>query len=127
MDPRTQAHCAVLRLTASLGSRLRPGALEIEFRLIYGRSEDLLTRIHPETVRGRERDGVDPHEDEMARRFNLAMPGSEMRERHRYTTRHTITPKQAIHIIHTINASSTPIPLVRDRPFLLRLLVLCQV
>ena len=47
------------------------------------------------------------------------MPRSE----HPSQFSHTITPKHAIHIIHTISAASTPIPHVR--PFLLLLLAPC--
>ena len=113
MDPRTQAHCAVLRLTASLGSRLRPGALEIEFRLYLWAKRGSTDPNTPRNGSG-ERDGVDPHEDEMARRFNFAMPGSEMRERHRAGTRHD-TPSR-LNRRYTSSTPSTP-PARQSRSF----------
>ena len=42
-----------------------------------------------------ERDGVDPHEDEVAKRLNFATPGSETRERHRHTNAKSSSPSEA--------------------------------
>lgn len=70
------------------------GALEIEIRLVQWSGAFFLTgyrakqgsreSTRPNNSMG-ERDGLDPPDDEVARRLNFATPGSETRERHRYT------------------------------------------
>ena len=42
-----------------------------------------------------ERDGLDPPEDEVAKRLNFATPGSETRERHGHSNEKSTSPGQA--------------------------------
>lgn len=42
-----------------------------------------------------ERDGLDPPEDEVARRLNFVTPGSETRERHKHANEKSSSPSEA--------------------------------
>ena len=45
-----------------------------------------------------EKDGLDPPDDEVARRLNFATPGSETRERHGYSNEKSSSPGEAARV-----------------------------